>query len=101
MFVLIVELEAAPGLNAELADLLCKLVASAQTEDGIHFYAVQQDQARAGYFVLSEFYADEAAWQAHLAHPLVKAYLAEFPRLLQGAPRIIRCNAVAASTWRN
>lgn len=101
MFVLIVELKAAAGMHEKLAELLRKLVATAQTEEGIHLYAVQQDQQEASHFVLSEFYADQPAWQAHLSHPVVEACLAEFEALLREPPRIIRCDALALTAWRD
>jgi quinol monooxygenase YgiN len=98
MFVLMVELEAASGQAEALAQVLRELVGIAADESGVHFYAVQRDRADAARFVLCEFYADEAAWQAHLVYPPVRERLALFDGLLAAPPRIVQCDALAATT---
>lgn len=100
MFVLMVELEAVSGQAERLAQLLHELVVIVADEPGVHFYAVQRERANAARFVLCEFYADEAAWQAHLAYPPVRERLALFDALLAAPPRIVQCDALAASPMR-
>lgn len=100
MFVLMVELEAASGQAEALAQVLRELVGIAADEPGVHFYAVQRDRANAAHFLLCEFYADESAWQAHLAHPLVYSRLALFEGFLATPPRIVQCDVFATTPMR-
>ncbi|WP_309292121.1 antibiotic biosynthesis monooxygenase [Azonexus sp.] len=100
MFVLMVELEAVPELAGELEQLLHELVEIAAHEPGVHFYAVQRDREHAARFMLCEFYADQLAWQAHLVNAPVHARLKHFERLLAVPPRVVQCDALAATPWR-
>jgi quinol monooxygenase YgiN len=95
MFVLLVELQAAEGRDAELEHVLCGLVETARHEPGVLFYAVQSPENAPGKYVLYEYYESRAAWQAHLAFAPVKTALARFADVLKGPPVVTACDVVA------
>lgn len=99
MFVLLVELEAAPERADELAGVLRTLVTVAKDEPGILFYSVQKPQDRADIFILYECYADRAAWEAHLRFEPARRELARFEALLAAPPKLSFCDSMATTSF--
>lgn len=96
MFVLIVELQAAPARRAELESLLASLVRHARSETGILHYAVQRQQDDPSRYILIEYYRDKQAWEAHIADPVVAGRIAQFSALLTAAPKLSFCDQLYA-----
>ncbi|HZX30126.1 MAG TPA: antibiotic biosynthesis monooxygenase [Rhodocyclaceae bacterium] len=98
MFVLLVELETDRERSAELEAVLRSLVASAEHEPGILFYAVQRPEGELDRFILYESYVDKGAWETHLQHEPAKELLKHFDSLLKAPPRLTFCESVAATS---
>lgn len=98
MFVLLVELEADQGKSEELAKLLRSLVALAEHEPGILFYAVQRPQGESDKFILYEYYENKAAWETHLKNEPVHDKLKYFESLLKAAPKLTFCDAISTTS---
>jgi quinol monooxygenase YgiN len=97
MFVLLVELETDRDRSNELEMVLRSLVASAASEPGILFYAVQRPQDHSNRFILYEYYEDKAAWETHLQHDLVREKLKRFDDLLKAPPGLTFCDAISTT----
>lgn len=100
MFVLLVELKAQSGKSDALEHLLNSLVALAEHEPGIVFYAVHRPQKTAEIFWLYEYYANEAAWKTHQNFPPVQEKLKCFDSLLAAPPRLIPCTLISATPFQ-
>ena len=98
MFVLLVELEVDHEKSGELESLLRSLVALAEHEPGILFYAVQRPQEETDKFVLYEYYEDKAAWETHLKFDPVQDKLKCFESLLKSAPKLTFCDVLSTTT---
>jgi quinol monooxygenase YgiN len=98
MFVLLVELEAKPGLFKELEKVLKSLVEIAAHESGIIHYSVQTPEDKGNTFILYECYVDRVAWKAHLVFDPVRSELERFDTLLVASPKITFCNMLASTS---
>lgn len=93
-FALFVRLEAKPGKEAAVADLLAGALALANAEAGTTaWFALKFGPSTFGVF---DAFADEAGRQAHLEGPIAAALMANAPALLSEAPRIERIDLLAA-----
>jgi len=75
--------------NALRTDLI-KLAAAARAEDGNLGYVLYEDRAKAGRFYTDELWRDDAALDAHLGSPAMKAATPALSKLLAKAPVISR-----------
>lgn len=98
MFVLLVELETDQDRAEELEAILRSLVASAENETGILFYAVQRPQSDSDKFILYEYYENKAAWEIHLKHEQVQEHLKRFDTLLKSPPKLTFCDVVSTTS---
>lgn len=79
-------LDAKPGKEKELEDLLKSALPLAEAEPGtITWYAVKMGPGKYGIF---DTFADEAGRQAHIGGEIAKALFAKAPELLAKAPQI-------------
>ena len=69
---------------------LIKLAAAARAEDGNLGYVLYEDRAKAGRFYTDEIWRDEAALDAHLGSPAMKAATPALSKMLAKAPVISR-----------
>lgn len=98
MFVLLVELETDQARSGELESVLRSLVASAEHEPGILFYAVQRPQDEFERYILCEYYADKAAWETHMQLERVQEKLKCLDSLLKVPPKLTFCDAIATTS---
>ena len=70
-------LEASPGEEPPLADLLRRTAAASSAEPGCVTYRFTRDLDNAGRFHLLELWADEAALQAHAEGAAFRTFLSE------------------------
>lgn len=83
MRVAIADLEAAEGCDAKLEAALRELVEHSRREPGTLAYGIH----RAGNnWCVVEVYRDQAALEAHLGSPELKAFMATAPVLLRSEP---------------
>jgi len=83
MLVLIAKLQARAGSAAEVAAGLREMVAASRQEPGTLAYGFCQEQDQ---FVVTEYYRDEAAYQAHKDSAALKAFRAKVAGHLEGSP---------------
>lgn len=69
-------IEAAPGKEADLADALRTLCEATVREPGCRVFQVMRVRGQPGAFVLWEHFADQAAFDAHMAMEHTKAFFA-------------------------
>ena len=87
-------LQAKPGMEQELADLLKSALPLAEAENGtVSWYAWQIDESVFGIF--DTFEAEEGR-AAHLSGPISSALMANADRLLAKPPVIEKLNILAA-----
>lgn len=72
-YVVAVTWVAHPGEEAEVERCIRELVALSRAEPGVLTYQAHRDPSDPRVFYLYEQYADEAAYDAHLASPHVQA----------------------------
>ena len=87
--------QAAAGRESELEKTLYALVAPSRQEPGVLVYELHRDRERPGSFMFYEKFAGQAAFDAHLATPHIKAmqsYVAANETLIQ---------TVAVTRWQN
>jgi quinol monooxygenase YgiN len=91
---LLARLEAKPGKEQDVANLLEGALPLANAEPGtVVWFAVRLGPSTFGIF---DAFADEAGRQAHLAGPIAAALMAKAPELLAAAPIIERADVLAA-----
>lgn len=87
-------LQAKPGMEQELADLLKNALPLAQSEAGtVSWYAWQIDQSVFGIF---DTFEAEAGRDEHLSGPIAAALMANADRLLAKPPVIEKLNILAS-----
>ncbi|HYD68525.1 putative quinol monooxygenase [Azospirillum sp.] len=69
-------IEAVPGKEVELAEALRTLCEATVREPGCRMFQVMRVRGQPGVFVLWEHFADQAAFDAHMAMEHTKAYFA-------------------------
>ena len=90
---LLVRLEAKPGKEKELEDLLTGALPLAQNETGtIHWYALRIGPSTYGIF---DTFEKEEGRQAHLNGPIAAALMAKAPELLAKPPVIEQVELLA------
>ena len=90
---LLVRLEAKPGKEKELEDLLTGALAMAQKEPGtIHWFALRIGPSTFGIF---DSFENEGGRQAHLNGPIAAALVAKAPELLAKPPSIEQVDLLA------
>ncbi|MES2669649.1 MAG: antibiotic biosynthesis monooxygenase [Pseudomonadota bacterium] len=91
---LLARLEAKPGKEAAVKDLLINAVALANQEAGTKvWFALQFGPSTFGVF---DAFADEEGRQAHLNGAIAQALMANAPELLSEAPQIDPVDVLAA-----
>jgi quinol monooxygenase YgiN len=91
---LLARLEAKPGKETAVADLLTGALALANAERATTvWFAIQMGPSTFGIF---DAFADEAGRQAHLSGQIAAALMAKAPELLATAPTIERVDVLAA-----
>lgn len=91
---LLARLEAKPGKEAAVAELLTGALALANAEPATTvWFALQLGPRTFGIF---DAFPDEAGREAHLAGPIAAALMAKAPELLSQPPVIERANVLAA-----
>jgi quinol monooxygenase YgiN len=91
---LLARLEAKPGKEQQVADLLKGALALANAEPAtVVWYALRLGPSTFGIF---DAFADEAGRQAHLSGPIAAALMAKAPELLSSPPVIERVDVLAA-----
>ena len=90
---LLVRLEAKPGKEKELEDLLASALPMAQNEPGtIHWFALRMGPSTFGIF---DTFEKEEGRQAHLNGPIAAALIAKVPELLSQPPVIEQVELLA------
>src|ERR1700741_4852281 len=90
---LLVRLEAKPGKEKELEDLLTSALPLAQNEPGtIHWFALRIGPSTYGIF---DSFEKEEGRQAHLNGPIAAALMARVPELLSQPPAIEQVDLLA------
>jgi len=93
---LLVRLEAKPGKEKELEDLLIGALPMAQNEPGtIHWFALRIGPSTYGIF---DSFEKHEARQAHLNGPIAAALVAKAPELLSAPPIIEQVELLAVKT---
>jgi quinol monooxygenase YgiN len=93
---LLVRLEAKPGKEKELEDLLTNSLPLAQNESGtIHWFALRIGPSTYGIF---DTFGKEEERQAHLNGPIAAALVAKAPELLSKPPVIKQVDLLAVKT---
>jgi quinol monooxygenase YgiN len=69
----IAELVSKPDKAEDLRNLLVEFVAGARKEPGCKHYSLLEDRKQAGRFLTFETWADQAAIEAHMTTPAIKA----------------------------
>jgi len=64
-FVLMVRLQAAPGNEEKVAELVTELAAASREEAGVEDYVPCRDPENPASFAIYERYRDKAAWEEH------------------------------------
>lgn len=91
---LLARLEAKPGKEKEVADLLTGALALANQEPGtVVWFALKLGPTTFGIF---DAFADEAGRQAHLSGQIAAALMAKAPELLSQPPAIDKVDVLAA-----
>jgi quinol monooxygenase YgiN len=91
---LLARLEAKPGKENDVANLLTSALALANAEPATTvWFALRLGPSTFGIF---DAFPDEAGRQAHLAGPIAAALMAKAPELLAQAPTIERVEVLAA-----
>lgn len=95
-FALLVRLEAKPGKEKELEDLLTNALPMAQNEPGtIHWFALRIGPSTYGIF---DTFEQEEGRQAHLNGPIAAALVAKVPELLSTPPVIEQVELLAVKS---
>lgn len=89
----IAEIVAKPDSADALRPQMVTLAAHARKERGCISYRLYEDRARAGRFLTYESWSNDAALDAHLASPAMKAAGAQFGTMLAQAPVVTRLKA--------
>jgi quinol monooxygenase YgiN len=90
---LLVRLEAKPGKEKELGDLLVNSLSLAQNEPGtIHWFALRIGPSTFGIF---DTFEKEEGRQVHLSGPIAAALVAKAPELLSQPPVIEQVELLA------
>lgn len=91
---LLARLEAKPGKEAAVQDLLVSAVALANQEARTTvWFALKLGPSTFGVF---DAFADDDGRQAHLSGPIAQALMTNAPALLMGAPKIDPVDVLAA-----
>jgi quinol monooxygenase YgiN len=91
---LLARLEAKPGKEAAVQDLLVSALALANQEQRTTvWFALQFGPSSFGVF---DAFADDAGRQAHLSGPIAQALMAKAPELFSRAPQIDPVDVLAA-----
>ena len=91
---LVVVFRAAPGRIDELRSALLELTVATRAEDGCVLYDLHEDVNDPDVLAFYEIWATPAAHAAHDETPHVKAFVARFPELLDGPPRVNRLRRI-------
>ena len=79
---------ASKGREQHLGERLLQLVSRSRSEPGNLRYEVLQDISDDGIWIVVEDWCSEADFDAHMATPYVRSFLAEVPDLCDGDPDI-------------
>jgi quinol monooxygenase YgiN len=91
---LVVVFRALPGHVDALRTALLELTVATRAEDGCVRYDLHEDVNDPDVLAFYEIWATPAAHAAHDETPHVKAFVARFPELLDGAPRVNRLRQI-------
>jgi len=91
---LVVVFHAAPGRVDELRSALLELTVATRAEEGCVLYDLHEDVNDPDVLAFYEIWATPAAHAAHDETPHVKAFVARFPELLDGPPRVNRLRRI-------
>lgn len=78
----------APGKEAQLEALLRSLVRDTAGEPGAPEYMLHKTRQAPGAFMFYERFQDQAALDAHMDTPYMRAAVAAFPGLLASPPEV-------------
>jgi quinol monooxygenase YgiN len=90
--VVIAQFTCKEGMERELLESLHSLMAETHAESGCLRYELNQDRSNPNVLTFIEKFADQAAFDAHVAAPYIKNY---FDRV---APRLVEKQAVTFHT---
>ncbi|MFD0322146.1 putative quinol monooxygenase [Lysobacter gummosus] len=88
-------LKARPGQRVALAAALIELVAPTRDEQGCLDYTLFELANEPGTFYMRESFADQGAFQVHIATPHFKAFQRRFDELLGAPLRLIGLRKLA------
>ena len=86
MIVISAVLQARPGCESELEIALRAMIPPVRRESGVVDYSLHRASDDAGCFFYYEKYRDQAALDAHMATPYLKALLDKVPEICAKAP---------------
>lgn len=93
--VVVAEINAQPGKEAELRALLNGFVEPTRKEAGCLKYDLHEQIDQPGRFFFLEEWSSPEALAAHLQSPHITAALPRVPDLCTGEPRILSCRQIA------
>ena len=91
---LVVVFRAAAGRVDDLRTALLDLTVATRAEEGCVLYDLHEDVNDPDVLAFYEIWATPAAHAAHDEAPHVKAFVARFPELLDGPPRVNRLRRI-------
>ena len=89
--IVIAEIQAAPGREKEVRELLLGLVPKTREEAGCLQYDLHEGKEEAGQFWFYEQWTSRAALDEHLQKPYLQEMVAKADVLMASAPRIVLC----------
>ena len=93
----VVKITAAPGKRDEVADSLGNMFSAVEGEEGTLLYILNEDLGNPDVLWMYEYYADQAAFDAHASSPAMAELLGSLGGDLMGAPpELIMANPIKA-----
>ena len=97
-YVVVAQVRAKPGREAEFRALTLTLVAKVRAEPNNLLYFLHEDREAPGHFVFYEIFASKADFDAHNATPHVQAWFARLPELADGGVQVTRMEILGNRT---
>lgn len=88
MIILTAAIQAKPGKEQELKNLLKLLLPITKQEEGTAGYTIHASQFVLGKFFIYEKYKDQQAYDDHSANPRLQDVFRQFEGLVTGSPQV-------------
>ncbi len=93
--IVVAEMKAKAGLEAELKKQTMALIAPTRREEGCVQYDLHECDSEPGRFLFYEIWASHAAWQTHMKQPHLERFLGGLDAVLSEPARVITYAKIA------